>query len=131
MRIIKVLFGIIVLLSFIYRMFYQTIVVVYYEMNKTYISQELCKNRMRPGSTCHGKCYLKKMLKKTETPDEQKTNPLIPPNATSNKDFKVIVLDAISLHSSFQETEKKEIKYFNTYKFLYTFFIFVPPKNIV
>ena len=111
-------------------MFYQTIVVVYYEMNKEYISTNLCKNRFDPESSCQGKCHLKKMLKKTEDPADQKKDPLIPPNATSNKDFKVIILDAISLSSSFQELGKEEIRYFNTYNFLYFSSIFVPPKDI-
>ncbi|HEX5003390.1 MAG TPA: hypothetical protein VFW78_12920 [Bacteroidia bacterium] len=36
-------------------------------VNKKFISSVLCVNRNVPGSTCHGKCHLKKELAKDET----------------------------------------------------------------
>lgn len=41
-------------------------VVVYYNINKAYISQQLCENRNKPALHCNGHCYLAKQLKKTE-----------------------------------------------------------------
>ncbi len=41
-------------------------VVVYYNINKAYISQQLCENRNKPTLQCNGHCYLAKQLKKTE-----------------------------------------------------------------
>src|SRR5277367_1944336 len=37
-----------------------------YQINKDYISKNLCENRMKPGCCCHGKCYLAKQLAKDQ-----------------------------------------------------------------
>jgi len=42
------------------------LVMLNYEMNKSYISKNLCENRSKPKSCCHGKCYLKKQLAKAD-----------------------------------------------------------------
>lgn len=34
----------------------------YYSLNITYIIKELCENRNRPETECHGKCFLKKNM---------------------------------------------------------------------
>lgn len=39
---------------------------LYYDLNKTYISQKLCENRNNPAMHCNGHCYLSKQLKKAE-----------------------------------------------------------------
>lgn len=41
-------------------------IVLYYQLNKAYISQKLCENRKNPNMHCNGKCYLGKQLKKAE-----------------------------------------------------------------
>jgi len=40
------------------------LVVLDYELNKSYIEKNLCENRNKPKCCCHGKCYLKKQLDK-------------------------------------------------------------------
>lgn len=35
---------------------------VYYEMNKSYIVENVCENRFNPQSTCEGKCFLMEKL---------------------------------------------------------------------
>jgi hypothetical protein len=40
-----------------------------FEINRSYIAKNLCINRNNPGSTCKGKCYLKKKL--TADKDQQ------------------------------------------------------------
>lgn len=42
-----------------------------YKINYDYISKELCINRDKPMSMCHGKCYLTKQLQKA-TEQEKK-----------------------------------------------------------
>jgi hypothetical protein len=37
-----------------------------YQVNKDYISKNLCENRAKPQMKCNGKCYLRKQLKKAE-----------------------------------------------------------------
>jgi hypothetical protein len=36
-----------------------------YSLNKSFISNNLCENRLKPELHCAGKCYLKKQLAKT------------------------------------------------------------------
>ena len=47
-----------------------------YVVNYKHISQDLCINKDKPWMHCHGKCYLKKEIKKVmgdENPDNKKT----------------------------------------------------------
>lgn len=44
---------------------------VYYHVNKTYISQQLCENRNNPQMHCNGHCYLSKQLQKAEHGEKQ------------------------------------------------------------
>ena len=48
-------------------------IVVWYRINQRYITANLCENRARPEVKCHGKCYLKKQLKKAEKASEDNT----------------------------------------------------------
>ena len=48
--------------------FSKMIVLLGYEWNKDYISKNLCVNRDKPKSCCHGKCYLNKKLVQDEQP---------------------------------------------------------------
>ena len=41
-------------------------IVAWYQINKDYISQNLCENRDKPQMKCCGKCYLKKKLAKVD-----------------------------------------------------------------
>jgi hypothetical protein len=42
------------------------IVVLDYQLNKDYISKNLCENKARPKMHCNGKCHLRKQLQKEE-----------------------------------------------------------------
>jgi hypothetical protein len=42
--------------------FSKWVIILSYEINKDYITKNLCVNRNIPSSTCNGKCYLKKKL---------------------------------------------------------------------
>jgi hypothetical protein len=48
------------------------LVILDYQLNKDFISNNLCENRNKPKCHCCGKCYLKKQLAKTDK--EQGTN---------------------------------------------------------
>jgi len=37
-----------------------------FRLNQKYIAQTLCENRDKPCCHCHGKCYLKKQLEKSD-----------------------------------------------------------------
>jgi hypothetical protein len=42
-----------------------------YEVRKTYIIANLCKNRNRPKLNCNGKCYLAKKIAESQKQDEK------------------------------------------------------------
>ena len=44
---------------------------VYYQLNKQYISQQLCINKNQPQLHCNGHCYLVKQLKAVEHRERQ------------------------------------------------------------
>ena len=50
-----------------------------YEINKDYISKNLCENRSKPKMHCNGKCHLRKQLQK----ESKKEN--APANNVKNK----------------------------------------------
>ena len=51
-----------------------------YYVNQAYIAEELCENKDKPALQCHGKCHLKKEIKKVTKEQE---SPLFPINNTS------------------------------------------------
>lgn len=53
----------------------KTVIVANFLINQSYIATHLCENRNNPASHCHGKCYLKKELKKADEPQSQKQQP--------------------------------------------------------
>lgn len=59
------------------------IIIANYEINKDYISKNLCENKAKPKSKCNGKCHLKKQLdkedkKESQTPASQKEKSEMP-----------------------------------------------------
>jgi len=62
---VKRLIAIMLFLCFSAQSMAQVVVLGLFELNKNYIATNLCENRAKPKSTCCGKCYLGKQLKKT------------------------------------------------------------------
>jgi hypothetical protein len=57
-------------------------VMVWFEINKTYIRENLCVNRDQPDLQCNGSCVMKDKLSKVETPISEKepdAEPVSPP----------------------------------------------------
>ncbi len=61
---------------------------VYYNLNKAYISKQLCENRNNPKLHCEGHCYLSKQLKKAEEGENRSQSQLL-----KEKEEVVISLD--------------------------------------
>ena len=59
--------AILLILCLSYQSFVKLGVVIWYQVNKEYVAQNLCENRDKPEMNCCGKCYLRKQLKKVET----------------------------------------------------------------
>jgi hypothetical protein len=47
-------------------------ILIDFKINQDYIAKFLCINREKPMSTCNGKCYLTKQLKKAEEQEKNK-----------------------------------------------------------
>lgn len=52
------------------------VIVAYYQLNKSYIANNLCQNKAKPQLKCNGKCYLTKKLK-AQDKQEQKSNSVL------------------------------------------------------
>ncbi len=65
------------MLSLSYQLFVKVGIVVYYELNKEYITEQYCVNKDKPEMDCCGKCYLSKQLNKADEPPT-KENKSIP-----------------------------------------------------
>jgi hypothetical protein len=68
---VKKLIAIMLFLCFSAQSMAQVVIVGLFNLNKAYIAKNLCENRAKPKSSCCGRCYLGKQLKKTsddETP---------------------------------------------------------------
>ncbi|MCW5907119.1 MAG: hypothetical protein KIS94_04615 [Chitinophagales bacterium] len=52
-------------------------VVVYYQLNKAYITQKLCENKNNAKLNCNGHCYLSKQLKKAEEGEKKQAKNLV------------------------------------------------------
>lgn len=59
---------------FILQTFNKTIIYFNFELNKDYITKNLCVNRNKPQMHCNGKCHLKKQLAKEEKKEQSPAN---------------------------------------------------------
>lgn len=104
---------------------YQGIVFSSYFANKAYIAAVLCVNRDKPQLDCEGKCYLKKQLSKTDTPESNssglslklETSPFMAPLFTLDK-----AIAAVSVPTEYGLFEE------SSYRFSYHPACFHPPQ---
>jgi hypothetical protein len=61
-------------MSFLGQAFNTSFIFLEYQLNKEYISKNLCENRDKPEMKCEGRCYLCKRLKKEENKDQENPN---------------------------------------------------------
>lgn len=62
----KKIISIVLILSLGFQCLAKLGLITIYQLNKAYISKELCENRNRPKMHCEGKCFLKKSLAHAE-----------------------------------------------------------------
>jgi len=65
-QLMKKIIAIVLLLGVLIQSMNKLVVILSYQVNKDYISKNLCENRNHPERKCCGKCYLKKQLNNTE-----------------------------------------------------------------
>jgi hypothetical protein len=108
-----------------FQVMYQGIVFSSYFANKAYIAAVLCENKDLPQLECEGKCYLKKQLSKTDTPESNsagltlklETSPFTTPLFTPVK--LVAAVSARTGYGAFQES---------SYRYSYHPACFHPPQ---
>lgn len=124
------IFKILIYLTVIYFLiYYYRLALPYfeYEVNKEYIEKNLCVNKNKPWMKCHGKCYLKKQIKKASE-KEKKSNPFVITENTLLFFFPQIdLLNIIDLKSK----KENSLQYINLYKYLFILKIFKPPKLFI
>ncbi len=59
----KILISISLILLLFAGQFRPLVIILDFYLHRDYIAANLCQNRNKSNSTCHGKCYLKKKLK--------------------------------------------------------------------
>ncbi|MCC6447303.1 MAG: hypothetical protein IT215_01285 [Chitinophagaceae bacterium] len=62
----RVVIAILLASVFLFQSASKLLVLANYEINKEYISKNLCENKEKPKSTCNGKCHLAKELNKQD-----------------------------------------------------------------
>ena len=70
---LKKIVCIFVLVAILCQTFLNVGIGIYYHLNKTYITHQLCENRSNPKLHCNGHCYLSKQLKKAEEKENKST----------------------------------------------------------
>jgi len=114
----------ITLLYFLLYFYRSALPYIEYKINQKYIEENLCENEDKPWMHCHGKCYLKKQIKKAEK-HKKKQNPLM----ISDNNFLFFVEKIISEKPFYISDLSLSLKYINNYSFLYIKRIFKPPKT--
>nr|WP_121271171.1 hypothetical protein [Pedobacter schmidteae] len=93
-----------------------------YQLNKTYISTQLCENRNKPELHCNGQCFLKKKLAQAEKNEREAAEGL------KQTDFPLFI--TASFQQKFCEApigNKGNTPLFNHYSFIVSHTIFHPP----
>lgn len=101
-----------------------------FEINKKFISKNLCENRMRPEMECNGKCYLMKKLKQVEENDKKQDREHILKNLEISF---IIKPQQINFHKVYEvQLIKRRFSTFSSfYSNEYTRSIFHPPQRIL
>lgn len=119
----KYLFVILVGTGIILHSFSTMIILINFQLNKEYISKNLCVQKAIKNNHCNGHCHLKKQLQEEEKKDQ------VPANLKDLKDFQIFC----QTNSTFQFNDISELnKTFTPFKSLIStppsFSIFHPPK---
>jgi hypothetical protein len=98
-----------------------------YYLRKDYIAKNLCVNRDKPNSCCHGKCYLKKQLANESEPTEadHKDNS----RKTNHNEISVFIIKKTDLPILIDESVSNRATFNNFYCYSFLPEIFVPPEE--
>lgn len=116
---------------------HQGLIYTYYTLNKVYIVQHFCENKVTPELKCNGKCHLKKVL--SIATKEKNTKQIPIPNL---EEIKVPILffqaleetHSISINNRYKGIATQRNAVFR-YSFLYSYeaiqSVFQPPRALI
>lgn len=103
---------------------------LYYEVNKTFITERFCINKDKPMKMCSGKCYLFSELQQQQEEDQGEKIPL---KLLQENQISCFVVECPEWNFSAQSIDKKPLLFFDDSAFLaQSFFIeiFHPPRVV-
>lgn len=104
-------------------------IIAWYQVNKDYISKNLCENRDKPKMKCCGKCYLKKKLSKVD--NKETTGKHLPSSTDKTEIIDCVIPQAISVQRIFCSEEHSVYAIAATfYKHLHANLVFHPPSTV-
>jgi len=124
---LKKIFSIVLIFSLILPSLNKIGILIDFKINQDFITKVLCINKEKPKSTCNGKCYLTKQLKKAEKQDQKQ--------APNSKKDRIEILYYFYKNTfniltyRYAYTPKTNATYNkNVYKSVYLSRVFRPPK---
>lgn len=127
-RTLKQLLSIFIILILIFPSAARVWIMVDFSVHQDFIAKVLCINKDVPGSTCNGKCHLKKQLKKTEEDKHNKTASILKENSPSSF---YLPMDVFRCEQ--QATAQNEVNFPLRSSFKQSLFLdslFRPPQNV-
>lgn len=94
-------------------------IMVWYEVNKDYVAQELCENKDKPQLHCNGKCYLNKQIAKVDDRTDKNGVP-VPAKKTEKTELNVFFSTA-ELQFSITDYTAIDRSYYDNY---------IPPRGM-
>lgn len=104
--------------------FSNSFILINYQMNKDYISKNLCENKDKPMLHCNGKCHLRKQLAK----EEKKENTPFSQNMKVKFEVQYISENSIAVVCSSEKVNKLNCDFSFFIPSSPTTFIFHPPQ---
>ena len=103
-------------------------IMVDFSVHQDFITKMLCVNKDVPGSTCNGKCHLKKQLKNTEEDRHSKTATVLKENTPSSFH---LPMDISRCEQQATAQSKVSFRFLTSFKKSpYLDNLFRPPQNI-
>lgn len=120
----KKIVAITLLLGVLLQMLSKLVIIGDYQLNKSYIAENLCENKSKPQMHCEGKCHLKKQLEK----EDKRENPVPSQNTKENEVQFFSALESLNFATSLTGTSSYS-NYFYSIATAHPGSIFHPPDN--
>ncbi len=127
-RTLKQLISILIILILLFPSATRVWIMVDFSVHQDFIAKVFCINKDVPGSTCNGKCHLKKQLKKTEEDKHNKTASILKENSSPSFHLPMVIFCCKQ-----QATAQNKVNFPFRSSFQNSLFLdslFRPPQNV-